>query len=71
VLTSDYKVLTLSNLCSSQCWEGDNIVSLPDLRTEDVVVLNVWEQWITQMVSMYGMYVTTWPLNGTNFPADE
>lgn len=36
-----------------QCWEGDNIVSLPDLRTEDSKVLSMWETWITQLVSNY------------------
>ncbi|KAK0970451.1 hypothetical protein LTR54_017953 [Friedmanniomyces endolithicus] len=36
-----------------QCWEGDNIVSLPDLRTEDQNVLNMWNSWIAQLVSNY------------------
>ena|SRR6187402_314007 len=37
------------------CWEGDNTVSLPDLRTEDSDVLSVWESWITQLVSKYSI----------------
>jgi alpha-amylase len=36
-----------------QCWAGDNIVSLPDLRTEDANVLSMWERWITQLVANY------------------
>ena len=36
-----------------QCWEGDNTVSLPDLRTEDSGVLKQWEVWIAQLVSNY------------------
>lgn len=38
-----------------QCWEGDNIVSLPDLRTEDEDVYSVWESWIENIVSTYGV----------------
>ncbi|KAH9828346.1 Alpha-amylase domain [Teratosphaeria destructans] len=37
------------------CWEGDNIVSLPDLRTEDSTVLSMWETWITQLVANYSI----------------
>ncbi|THW64366.1 alpha-amylase [Aureobasidium pullulans] len=36
-----------------QCWAGDNIVSLPDLRTEDDAVLSMWKTWITQLVANY------------------
>jgi len=36
-----------------QCWEGDNTVSLPDLKTEDAQVLGMWETWIAQLVSNY------------------
>ncbi|KAL1883834.1 hypothetical protein VTK73DRAFT_7622 [Phialemonium thermophilum] len=36
-----------------QCWEGDNTVSLPDLRTEDSNVRNIWNGWIQQMISKY------------------
>lgn len=35
------------------CWEGDNTVSLPDLRTEDSNVRAVWNDWITQLVTTY------------------
>lgn len=37
------------------CWEGDNIVSLPDLRTEDEDVYSVWYSWIANIVSTYGV----------------
>lgn len=37
------------------CWEGDNTVSLPDMRTEDTDVLNIWESWITSLVSNYSI----------------
>lgn len=37
----------------TQCWLGDNIVSLPDLRTEDSNVANMWNTWIGQLVSNY------------------
>ncbi|KAK1769931.1 glycoside hydrolase [Phialemonium atrogriseum] len=36
-----------------QCWEGDNIVSLPDLRTEDANVRSIWNDWIKEIVSKY------------------
>ncbi|KAH8820547.1 glycoside hydrolase family 13 protein [Xylogone sp. PMI_703] len=37
------------------CWEGDNTVSLPDLRTEDSDVASVWNSWITNLVSTYSI----------------
>jgi hypothetical protein len=37
------------------CWEGDNTVSLPDLRTEDSDVLSTFESWITDLVSNYSV----------------
>lgn len=37
----------------TNCWEGDNIVSLPDLRTEDTDVLDTWKSWITDLVAEY------------------
>lgn len=37
------------------CWEGDNTVSLPDLRTEDSDVLDVWKAWITDLVAKYSI----------------
>ncbi|OIW34382.1 glycoside hydrolase family 13 protein [Coniochaeta ligniaria NRRL 30616] len=38
-----------------QCWEGDNTVALPDLRTEDSDVRAIWNDWIATMVSTYGI----------------
>ncbi|KAJ2901457.1 hypothetical protein MKZ38_001845 [Zalerion maritima] len=37
------------------CWEGDDIVSLPDLRTEDDDVRAIWMPWISEIVSEYGI----------------
>lgn len=37
------------------CWEGDNIVSLPDLATEDEDVYSVWNTWIEGIVSTYSI----------------
>jgi alpha-amylase len=36
-----------------QCWQGDEKVSLPDLRTEDQNVRDIWNDWIKQMVAKY------------------
>lgn len=53
-ITRRSKALLKIILASIQvCWEGDNIVSLPDLRTEDSDVLGMWETWITQLVANY------------------
>ncbi len=37
------------------CWEGDNTVSLPDLRTEDSDVLSTFETWIANLISTYSI----------------
>lgn len=37
------------------CWQGDNQVSLPDLRTEDANVRDVWNRWIQDLVSNYSI----------------
>ena len=42
-----------NELSIQQCWEGDNKVSLPDLRTEDQAVRDIWNDWIAKMVSRY------------------
>jgi alpha-amylase len=36
-----------------QCWEGDDVVPLPDLRTEDSEVQATWNSWITSLVATY------------------
>lgn len=52
----DFCLIDYNNITSIQnCWEGDNIVSLPDLRTEDEDVYSVWYSWIADMVSTYGV----------------
>lgn len=35
------------------CWEGDTIVMLPDLRTEDTDVRTLWNTWIANLVATY------------------
>ncbi|KAL2154139.1 hypothetical protein VTH82DRAFT_2815 [Thermothelomyces myriococcoides] len=37
------------------CWQGSDIVSLPDLRTEDDEVRGIWNDWVTQLVSNYSV----------------
>ncbi|KAJ0121021.1 glycosylhydrolase family 13-2 [Diaporthe amygdali] len=37
------------------CWQGDEVVSLPDLRTEDSDVLNTFNSWIKDVVATYNI----------------
>lgn len=37
------------------CWEGDDNISLPDLRTEDSGVLATWNTWVGQIVTKYSI----------------
>ncbi|KAL2261849.1 hypothetical protein VTK26DRAFT_3169 [Humicola hyalothermophila] len=37
------------------CWQGSDIVSLPDLKTEDNYVRGVFNEWIAKMVSAYSV----------------
>ncbi|KAL4781709.1 glycoside hydrolase superfamily [Aspergillus varians] len=37
------------------CWTGDDIVALPDLKTEDERVQSILEMWIQQMISTYSI----------------
>nr|Q08806.1 RecName: Full=Alpha-amylase 2; AltName: Full=1,4-alpha-D-glucan glucanohydrolase 2; Flags: Precursor [Schwanniomyces occidentalis]CAA51912.1 alpha-amylase [Schwanniomyces occidentalis]prf//2113214A alpha-amylase [Schwanniomyces occidentalis] len=37
------------------CWEGDNTVSLPDLRTEDSDVSSIFNLWVAELVSNYSI----------------
>lgn len=46
---TDYSNLTMAK----KCWEGDTIVSLPDLNTESTAVQTIWNEWITDLVSNY------------------
>jgi alpha-amylase len=51
-----YCATDYSNLTSIQvCWEGDNTVSLPDLRTEDSDVRTMWYSWIKGIVTKYSI----------------
>ncbi|KAF3768930.1 glycoside hydrolase family 13 /Carbohydrate-binding module family 20 [Cryphonectria parasitica EP155] len=47
----DYDVIT----SIQDCWEGDTIVPLPDLATENEDVYSVWYDWIADVVSTYGI----------------
>lgn len=40
------------------CWEGDDIVCLPDLNTTETVVQNIWYSWIADLVANYSGTVT-------------
>ncbi|GAM40729.1 alpha-amylase [Talaromyces pinophilus] len=48
---TDYSNLTMVE----ECWEGDTIVSLPDLDTESTDVQNMWYSWIPELVSNYSI----------------
>ncbi|PIB03036.1 Alpha-amylase A type-3 [Cercospora beticola] len=51
-----YCPLDYSNKTSvEQCWMGDTVVPLPDLRTEDAAVQQRFQSWITQLVSNYSI----------------
>lgn len=52
----DFCLIDYDDIDSIQdCWEGDNIVSLPDLRTEDSDVYTVWQDWIEEVVANYSI----------------
>jgi alpha-amylase len=38
-----------------QCWEVTGAPSLPDLKTETDSVRNTWNDWITPLISKYGI----------------
>ncbi|KAL3468403.1 glycoside hydrolase superfamily [Aspergillus heterothallicus] len=40
---------------AQRCWTGDDIVSLPDLKTEDERVQNILGMWIQEMISTYSI----------------
>ncbi|ORY63946.1 alpha-amylase [Pseudomassariella vexata] len=37
------------------CWQGDEKVSLPDLRTEDSEIRSIFHEWIRHMVTKYSV----------------
>ncbi|PYH31479.1 alpha-amylase [Aspergillus neoniger CBS 115656] len=41
--------------CVLDCWMGDTVVSLPDLRNEDEQVQNILGSWISELVSNYSI----------------
>ncbi|CZT09340.1 hypothetical protein WAI453_003201 [Rhynchosporium graminicola] len=50
----DFCLIDYNNVASiKNCWMGDNVVSLPDLRNEDSAILNIWTSWIANLVSKY------------------
>ncbi|KAF7551360.1 hypothetical protein G7Z17_g5053 [Cylindrodendrum hubeiense] len=54
----DFCLIDYSDEWSSNiqtCWEGDNTISLPDIRTEDGDVRSIWFDWIEQIVSNYSI----------------
>ncbi|CAM1510835.1 Fc.00g083480.m01.CDS01 [Cosmosporella sp. VM-42] len=54
----DFCLIDYSDEYSSNiqtCWEGDNTISLPDLRTENDNVRSIWSDWIKQIVSNYSI----------------
>lgn len=52
----DFCLIDYDNITSSQvCWEGDNTVSLADLRTEDSDVSDVFNDWIKEVVANYSI----------------
>ncbi|KZF22866.1 glycoside hydrolase family 13 protein [Xylona heveae TC161] len=38
-----------------ECWLGDEVISLPDLRTEDDDVVDIYYDWIKSLVSNYSV----------------
>ncbi|TVY90865.1 Alpha-amylase [Lachnellula willkommii] len=44
-----------TNFGEKVCWEGDDTISLPDLRTEDSGVLDTWNTWVGQIVTKYSI----------------
>lgn len=51
-----YCAIDYNNVTSiQQCWTGDAVVSLPDLRTEDAGVQSVFNNWITNFVKTFSV----------------
>ena len=51
-----YCAIDYSNATSvQQCWMGDTVVPLPDLRTEDTAVQQGFQAWISQLVSEFSI----------------
>jgi len=50
VMTS---ILQTNDLWISQCWLGNNVISLPDMNTELDIVRTMWKQWAKDTVEKY------------------
>ncbi|RDH36480.1 alpha-amylase [Aspergillus welwitschiae] len=50
-LITDWDNLTMVQ----DCWEGDTIVSLPDLNTTETAVRTIWYDWVADLVSNYSV----------------
>ncbi|PYH93620.1 alpha-amylase [Aspergillus ellipticus CBS 707.79] len=50
-LITDYNDITMVR----DCWEGDTIVSLPDLNTTETVVRTIWYDWVADLVANYSI----------------
>ncbi|WPJ58090.1 hypothetical protein SMAC4_08465 [Sordaria macrospora] len=37
------------------CWQGSDVVSLPDLKTENDDVRKIWNDWVSKIVSTYSI----------------
>lgn len=50
------------------CWEGDTIVSLPDLDTTQTFVQDTWNSWVKSFVSNYSStyYIPSSPVQFRN-----
>ncbi|GKZ32785.1 hypothetical protein AbraIFM66950_002409 [Aspergillus brasiliensis] len=54
----DFRLLSsdpMNETCVLDCWMGDTVVSLPDLRNEDEQVQNMLGTWISELVSNYSI----------------
>ncbi|PWY63676.1 alpha-amylase [Aspergillus eucalypticola CBS 122712] len=54
----DFKLLSsdpTNETCVLDCWMGDTVVSLPDLRNEDEQVQIILGSWISELVSNYSI----------------
>ncbi|RAK85549.1 alpha-amylase [Aspergillus costaricaensis CBS 115574] len=54
----DFRLLSsdpTNETCVLECWMGDTVVSLPDLRNEDEQVQNILGSWISDLVSNYSI----------------
>ncbi|GLB07182.1 hypothetical protein AtubIFM57258_002505 [Aspergillus tubingensis] len=54
----DFRLLSsdpTNETCVLECWMGDTVVSLPDLRNEDEQVQNILGSWISELVSNYSI----------------